>query len=242
MNLKQKSLQYPQTSGIYKITNPKGQVYIGQTVNFQQRYYYYLTAPFKDQPRIKESFNEFGDIEKHKFDIVEQCPINKLDEKELYWGLFYDVLGDNGLNCRLGHGKGNLRESTKDLIREKLTGKKQSEYTINKRREKLTGQKRNNETCSLMKEKKIGFEITWGDKISNSKKLNPYVPTSTHIENVKKALCIPILQFDKQNNFIKEYSSAAEAEKHIGVKRDNICSVLKGKSKTAGGYIWKYKE
>lgn len=244
MNLKQKSLQYPQTSGIYKITNPKGQVYIGQTVNFQQRYYYYLTAPFKDQPRIKESFNEFGNIEKHKFDIVEQCPVNELDEKELYWGLFYDVLGDNGLNCRLGHGKGNLRESTKDLIREKLTGKKQTEDTINKRREKLIGQKRDDETCSLMREKKIGFEVTWGDKIKESNQENYQSGSDRNKKISEKTLNkkgIPIIQKNKNGEYIQEFRSAAQAERITGVKRDNILMVLKGRTKTAGGFIWEYK-
>jgi group I intron endonuclease len=241
MNLKDKSKQYPSTSGIYKITSPDGKIYVGQAVNFQQRYYYYLTAPFKDQPRIRESFEIFGGIEKHKFEIVEKCSIKNLDKKELYWGNYYDVLGENGLNCRLGHGKGKLRNSTKQKISEALTGKKQSSETIEKRKKKLKGQKRSEQSCSLMKQRKIGFKVTWGDKIKEAKKLNPYKPTLKSIEAIRTALSIPIIQYDKQGNFIKEFPSAVEAMKITNIKNDNIHQCLKGKSKTAGGFVWKYK-
>jgi group I intron endonuclease len=241
MNLKDKSKQYPSTSGIYKITSPDNKIYIGQAVNFQQRYYYYLTAPFKDQPRIKESFDKFKGIENHKFEIIEECSIKLLDKRELYWGNHFNVLGEYGLNCRLGHGKGKLRESTKQKISKALTGKKQSSETIEKRRLKLTGQKRTKESCKLMSEKKIGFKITWGDKIKESKKLNPYKPSFKHIGNIKKSLNKSIIQYDLKGNMIKEYESATMAMKITGIKNDNICCCLKEKSKSAGGFVWKYK-
>lgn len=38
------------------------------------------------------------------------------------------------------------------------------------------------------------------------------------------------------------YNSATEAEKSIGISRGTISNVLRGKSKTAGGYHWKYAE
>lgn len=51
-----------------------------------------------------------------------------------------------------------------------------------------------------------------------------------------------ILQFDKENNFIAEYRSAREAERQTGVPYKNISCCATGRSKTAGGYIWKFKE
>ena len=54
----------------------------------------------------------------------------------------------------------------------------------------------------------------------------------------------PILQFDKQGNFIKEYPSAKIAKKETGAK--NIFEVASGYKnqlyKSSGGFIWKYKE
>lgn len=50
-----------------------------------------------------------------------------------------------------------------------------------------------------------------------------------------------VLQYDKSGNFIAEYKSAREAWKQTGISDTTIGLVCKGKGKTAGGYIWKYK-
>lgn len=50
---------------------------------------------------------------------------------------------------------------------------------------------------------------------------------------------IPILQFDKNNNLLAEYSSQTEACLKTGLKE--VCGALKKKRKTAGGFIWRYK-
>ena len=51
---------------------------------------------------------------------------------------------------------------------------------------------------------------------------------------------IPVLQFDLNGNLVKEWDCAADVEREIGIKRTNISSCCKGKSKSAGGYIWRY--
>lgn len=51
-----------------------------------------------------------------------------------------------------------------------------------------------------------------------------------------------VLQFDIDGNLIAEYSSVLEAGEICGIWKGGISTVLKGKQKTAGGYIWKYKE
>ena len=50
---------------------------------------------------------------------------------------------------------------------------------------------------------------------------------------------IPILQYDLDGNFIREWPSAADVGKEASV---NINHCLKGRQKTAYGYIWKYKD
>ena len=57
----------------------------------------------------------------------------------------------------------------------------------------------------------------------------------------RKDLSKPIFQFDKNGNFISEYPSMIEAARKTGINRQNICKVCKGKYKSAGGYVWKYK-
>lgn len=50
-----------------------------------------------------------------------------------------------------------------------------------------------------------------------------------------------IIQFDKQMNIIKEWESIKEAATELGIQRGDISMVVKGRNKTAGGFIWKYK-
>ena len=54
----------------------------------------------------------------------------------------------------------------------------------------------------------------------------------------------PVLQFDKQGNFIKEWPSAKAAKRETCAK--NVFEVASGYKnqmyKSSGGYIWKYKE
>jgi group I intron endonuclease len=51
-----------------------------------------------------------------------------------------------------------------------------------------------------------------------------------------------IEQYDLQNNLINTFISSMEIERTLGIKNGNISGCCTGKSKTAGGYIWKYKE
>lgn len=48
-----------------------------------------------------------------------------------------------------------------------------------------------------------------------------------------------VLQFDKDNNFIKEFPGVREAMDITGALQ--ISKVCKGERKTSGGFIWKYK-
>ena len=50
-----------------------------------------------------------------------------------------------------------------------------------------------------------------------------------------------ILQFSKEGELIAEYPSIAEAGRQTGCKNQSICNCCKGKRKSCGGYIWKYK-
>ncbi len=50
-----------------------------------------------------------------------------------------------------------------------------------------------------------------------------------------------ILQYSKDNEFIKEWDGIVRIQEELNINRNNISSVCKGKRKTAGGYIWKYK-
>lgn len=51
-----------------------------------------------------------------------------------------------------------------------------------------------------------------------------------------------VLQFDLNDNFVKEYYSIEQASRETGVNASNICQNCRSKAhKTIGGFIWKYK-
>lgn len=86
--------------GIYKITNPKGKIYIGQSINIEKRIgEYKKLRNCSGQTMIYRSLVKYG-IENHFFEIIDECAIESLNERERYWQDYYDVL-KNGLNCVL---------------------------------------------------------------------------------------------------------------------------------------------
>ena len=60
-------------------------------------------------------------------------------------------------------------------------------------------------------------------------------------EAAKEKLSIPILQFSKDGTLIKEWPSASEAYRQLGIPSTNICKCLKGRYQSSGGFIWRYK-
>ena len=62
-------------------------------------------------------------------------------------------------------------------------------------------------------------------------KLDPYI--SNHFS--KK-----VMQYSLEGIFIVEYNSIQEASELTGIKHDNISKCCRGKTKTSGGYQWKY--
>ena len=62
------------------------------------------------------------------------------------------------------------------------------------------------------------------------------------IEVSAKLSRMPIVQLNKQGNFIKEFTSITEASKEMKISKSCIWRVCKEERKTSCGYIWKYKE
>ena len=94
--------------------------------------------------------------------------------------------------------------------------------------------KRSDETRRKISESQIGEKNNMYGKHHSEESKNRIRENSP----LKK----PILQFSKYGEFIAEYNSVMEAERHTGCHNQSICYCCKGKRKTCGGFIWKYKE
>ena len=64
----------------------------------------------------------------------------------------------------------------------------------------------------------------------------------TRIERVTKKLSKPVIQFDKNGNFIKEWSSSYEIQRQLGYLASYIRSCCRNVRHSAYGFIWKDKE
>ncbi len=51
----------------------------------------------------------------------------------------------------------------------------------------------------------------------------------------------PILQYDLDGNFIREWQSKTDASKALNINQGNINKALTGKYKYCGNFIWRYK-
>ena len=214
--------------GIYKISNPNGRIYIGQSTNIELRWGKYSKLHCKDQPSLYLSLKKHG-WENHIKEIIEECKATDLDSREIYWGEYYNVLSNKHLNNRLGRGFGSY-DSEETKIKKSLCHLGRENYWL--------------------KDKPLTQEHK--DKISKAKTGNKQNRTKTrsdkgisrryHVEFIIKAKNKTVLQYDKGNNFIKEWESGKQASKELNIPQPNINANCNNKVKSAGGFIWKFKE
>ena len=60
--------------------------------------------------------------------------------------------------------------------------------------------------------------------------------------NIKAQPKTPVIQVSLSGEYITEHESIQEAGRVTDVSVSNICNCCQGKRKTAGGFIWRYKE
>ena len=158
-------------TGIYKIISPNNRVYIGQSINIEKRFKDYKFLKSKLQRLLHRSFLKYG-VENHVFEIVEECLIEQLNERERYWQEHYDVLNvEKGLNLKYtetSDRSGILSEESKKKVSIGNTGKIRTDEHKNKTSEILKEYYSNNKhpikgfkrgTCNNKLQKKDFLEI-----------------------------------------------------------------------------------
>ena len=112
--------------GIYKITNKlNNKIYIGQSNNITRRFSEHQTKGGSSRIPVDEAIQKYGK-ENFSFEIIEECPLDKLNERESYWINYYDAVV-NGYNCSIGgdfqsigenNGRAILTEQDVKIIRQ----------------------------------------------------------------------------------------------------------------------------
>lgn len=97
-----KKFNLPHKSGIYKITNLTNNMsYIGQAKDIYERYYnHHIYDYLRLDYDLYKAMREDG-FDNFTIEVLELCPVELLDEKEIYWIQYYDTF-NNGYNMTKG--------------------------------------------------------------------------------------------------------------------------------------------
>lgn len=106
-------------TGIYKITNLiNGKCYVGQSVDIQKRWKREkedasnINSHSYEYPLMR-AFRKYG-FDNFIFEVIEECKIEELNEKEVYWIDYYDTFF-HGYNQTLG-GDATSRQPKEKII------------------------------------------------------------------------------------------------------------------------------
>ena len=232
-------------TGIYKITCLiTKQVYIGCSINLNKRYLMYKWNQIDTQPLIQQSISQYG-WEHHTFEIIEECSLELLKERECYWIHNYDSF-NNGLNANKGGGgplfhsdetKQKMKKPKPKGFGEKISkikkGKKNPKLGIKKKNKPsaFKGHKHSDLSKQKMRMHKLGktYEEIFEPEVARLLKMKRSLPRKG-----KSIICI-------NNNQI--YSSIKEAALKLDINPNSISNILRKKAlKTENGLTFKYAD
>jgi group I intron endonuclease len=215
---------------IYRITNPKGRVYIGKTGNYKARVRQYKCIQLKDQNLITRSLVKYG-FDAHKFDIIDTFTGtgNYCSGKEMFWIRTYmsnmcKYPEQNGMNLTDG-GEGVLgikrSDEFKEAARQRRLGKPNSEYQKEVARKLFIGNtyrlgKKQSASeiekrASKIRGRKMGYE-----ELIMRNKMN------TELRGKK------VTVFDSVTNTYNDFDSLELASKYTGIHSQTISYRLRG--------------
>lgn len=215
--------------GIYKITNQvNGKVYIGQSVHIKQRWSQHCADSVKGTTLLYQAMREYG-IKNFSFEVIEECSLEQLNEREVYWIAYYDSFNkEKGYNMTPG-GSEPIKINPQEIydlwdqglcvseICEKLKDKVGHTTVQNYLHEY--------ENYSVKESNQRGGIYARTVAIKNG---------NISENNMNKG----IKQYDLWGNFIREWKTQNEIERELKIDSDLIGRVLNGRQQQAGGYQW----
>lgn len=221
---------------VYKHVSPSNKVYVGITSQSNIKRRWFRGSGYNRCPIFMKAILKYGwDNIKHQvlFTNLTEARAKNL-EKDLI--RHYKNLGIS-YNITDG-GDGTLGKPCPEELRRRLSEERRG----------VIPWKAIKEAAKVNKGKKKGpRDRRIIEKVRATRLLNGKKCTKEQIQaNIERNLVRsnPVLQFDLQGNFIKEYRSVKFASESMGGSRGsllNCLNPLRTESKTFKGYIWKYK-
>jgi group I intron endonuclease len=243
---------------IYSILNTiTNEIYIGSAIDYIGRWASHKNLLLSNKhynTKLQNSWNFYGK-DNFIFEIVEYVSDrNNLIIREQYYldNILFASENDNrfhqlGFNTLRKAGNSLGYKHTKETI-EKMSGKNNPMYGKSVWR----GKKHTDESKKLISDNTRGLALKeknhfYGKqhteqskkKMSeNNKRLSGMDNPNYGKESKNRRI---VLQYDINNNFVREWSYAGEASKILGIHMQGIFSCCLGRQKIYKGFIWKYK-
>ena len=237
-------------SGIYMWTSPSGKSYIGQAVNLKKRYNSFLRFNKNySGDKINNARKKYNNESDWKYEVLEYCDVNELDEREKYYIALYDTI-NNGYNCESGGNENKIvSDESKQKMSEAMKGENNPMYG------KHLTEEHKSKLSEAMKGKYCGEKHPmWGRhlteeqkrKISEGMKGEKHPMYGKHCDDeIKDKIRLrhnkAVVQYTKEGEFVAEYESALMAKNITGINNGDIGACCRGKRKSAGGFKWTFK-
>jgi group I intron endonuclease len=212
---------------IYKIVNPKGKVYVGQTIDYKKRMQQYSKGHCKPQRKLYNSFMKYG-FQAHDMSIITLSTKENLDTLENGFITAFNCV-ENGLNlCSGGRYERVLSSESKKIMGEKMKGELNPNFgksTWNK------GIKQWANTPHPFLGKKLSEEHKKKVREGNAK---IYAKGGDNWKSVR------INQYTLDGQFIRIWLSSKCVYRELGIDSSSVIKNCKGKLKTCKGFIFKY--
>lgn len=219
-------------SGIYMWTSPEGKSYVGQAINLQRRKTEFLRNPNKKiytsaNSAIDNARKLFNDFSKWTYQVLEYCPIEKLDSlEEFYINLFNTY--KNGYNLTMGADSTGYIATEETKHKQSIAHKGEKAYWYGKT---IPDEIRKKISISRIGKYTGKDNPNYGNHLSEEIK-----------QKLRKLKSKKIIQYTIEGEYVAEYESAKEAAEMLNTKIYNISRAALGKTSTCKGYIWKYKQ
>ena len=225
-------------SGIYCIENmTTNKKYIGQSRNIDDRWYKHknkLRNKKHENDYLQKAWNKYGEDD-FKFYIIEECDIEKLDEREIYYIDFYNVLNhDYGYNMQSGGQSSCLTEYARAKLSASIKKAYQNENLRKQRSIDALNQWANPEIKKKITGKNNGMYGRKHSKETRRKMSENKIKKPSPKRNTTPVLCIELNRV---------FQDAVTACTELGLNKSStgsIFSVCKGERRTCGGYHWKF--
>jgi hypothetical protein len=211
--------------------------YVYRHIRLDKNEPFYIGVGLSDDKKYKRACsiknrNKYWNniVSKTKYEveiILDDLTKDEAFNKEIEFINLYKKKSDRGTLCNISNGGrgGFLSEEVNVKRRLSLIGHILSEETKNKIRQKAVGRK-------IPEEVRMKMSQTHKERGTGK-----WLKSKGHFNGNSKK----VYQFDKKNNFIKEWACASYACKKLGLNKSAISSAINGHQKSAGGYIWKFK-